>query len=101
MPSIASLSAKVREKDAEKSKILNEIKDLEGLKSQNIVGQLLFVVQTVGNVSAEYITDLKVQPSECNLSVTKLTNLVCNFSSSPLCHLIDSLSLWGKKLSYS
>jgi hypothetical protein len=81
MSSIASLSAKVREKDAEKSKILNDVKDLEGLKAQNIVGQLLFVVQTVGNVQAEYTTDLKVEPSECNLSVTKLTKLVCYLTS--------------------
>jgi hypothetical protein len=81
MSSIAALSAKVREKDAEKSKILNEIKDLEGLKSQTIVGELHFVVQTAGNVSADYSVDLKVTPTECNLSVTKLTNLVCSFSS--------------------
>jgi hypothetical protein len=82
MSSIAALSAKVREKDAEKSKILNEIKDLEGLKSQTIVGELHFVVQTAGNVSADYSVDLKVTPTECNLSITKLTNLVCSLSSS-------------------
>jgi hypothetical protein len=80
MSGIASLSAKVREKDAEKSKILNEIKDLEALKSQTIVGELCFVVQSAGNVSGDYTVDLKVTPSECNLSVTKLTNLVCGFS---------------------
>lgn len=77
--SIAALSAKVREKDAEKSKILHDIKDLEALKSQKIVGQLLFVVQSVGTISEDYVIDLKVQPSEYNLSVTKLTNLVSIF----------------------
>lgn len=76
MSKIASLSSKLREKDSEKSKILNDIKDLEALKTQKIVGQLLFTVTSIGSISSEFIIDLKVTPSEYNLSVVKLTNLV-------------------------
>lgn len=76
MSKIASLSAKLREKDSEKSKILNDIKDFDALKQQKIVGQLSFVVTSIGSISSDFTIDLKVTPSEYNLSVVKLTNLV-------------------------
>ena len=77
MSNLAALSSSLRQKDSEKTGIINNIKDLEGIKAQNVAGQLTFVVNSLpGRNSNDYTVDLSISPADMNMSVTKLNDLV-------------------------
>mmetsp|Transcript_22103 Transcript_22103/g.32201 ORF Transcript_22103/g.32201 Transcript_22103/m.32201 type:complete len:255 (-) Transcript_22103:126-890(-) len=76
MSNLAALSSSLRQKDSEKTGIINNIKDLEGIKAQNVAGQLTFVVNSLpGRNSNDYTVDLSISPADMNMSVTKLNDL--------------------------
>jgi hypothetical protein len=77
MANLAALSSQLRQKDSDKTGILNAIKDLKALKEQNVAGQLCFTVTSIsGVIMQDCSVNIKISPSEANLTVTQLNDLV-------------------------
>jgi hypothetical protein len=75
MSNLASLAASFTNLETQKKGIASAVAELEALRGANIEGQLSFVVSSVnGNVTD--VANLTVTPSEANISLAKLQNLV-------------------------
>ena len=75
MSSLASLAGKFTEIEKQIKEIKITLCELEALQQANVVGQLTFVVASV-NGDATDVVNLSVVPSEANVSLSKLRNLV-------------------------
>lgn len=77
MANLATLAATFTNLESQKKSITRNVEELQALKASNIVGQLSFVVSQVYGDATD-VVNLSVTPSEANLSLAKLRNLVCN-----------------------
>lgn len=77
MANLATLASSFTNLEAQKKSIAVSVSELEALKESKVVGQLSFVVSKVhGDVTD--VVNLGVTPSEANLSLSKLKNMVIN-----------------------
>ena len=75
MSNLATLAASFTSLDAQKNSINEALSELQALNDSKVVGQLSFVVSSVHGDATD-VVDLAVTPSEANLSLSKLKNLV-------------------------
>ena len=75
MSNLATLAATFTNLETQKKSIATSVSELLALKESNIDGQLSFVVSSIHS-DATKTASLSITPSEANISLAKLKNVV-------------------------